>query len=171
MLYKLDYVKCQGYILQDNFLENNITDFLGEVRVKNNPDFVWPLAAFHYSKICYYINPISLLEWMLRLSSARPCLKVFLTISCICILLWTQAEHTFQPWPSSYPCPFLKFDRVYQCLIFDPPPHACYGGGRGLITLRYYLLLENGDVLFKLCLVNTILTNLKVVSVWHIIIV
>ena len=37
-----------------SFLENNFAEFLDEVRVEINQDFVQSLVAFRYSNICNY---------------------------------------------------------------------------------------------------------------------
>ena len=51
MLYELDCVKFRWCIGWHSFLENSFAEFLDEVRVKINQDFVQSLVAFCYSNI------------------------------------------------------------------------------------------------------------------------
>ena len=53
MLCEHDCVKFRGCIAWHSFLESNFADFIGEVRVKINQDFIQSLVAFRYSNICY----------------------------------------------------------------------------------------------------------------------
>ena len=54
ILRKQDCVKFRGRIAWHSFLENNLAEFLDEVRVKINQDFIQSLVVFRYSNICYW---------------------------------------------------------------------------------------------------------------------
>ena len=51
-----DCVEFRRRIAWHGFLENNSAEFLDEVQVKTNQDFVQSLVAFRYSNICYWIE-------------------------------------------------------------------------------------------------------------------
>ena len=53
MLCKHNCVKFRGQIAWHSFLENNLAEFLDEVRVKINQDYVQLLVAFLYGNIRY----------------------------------------------------------------------------------------------------------------------
>ena len=55
-------IKFHGHIAWHSFLENNFSEFLDEVRVKINQDFVQSLMAFRYNNICYWVKLVYLMK-------------------------------------------------------------------------------------------------------------